>query len=100
VDEHLANTARKARPLHPERLRNHRAMVNCGKGRRRVRRRPDELPKHTNMEHIMQTRTRRQFQADSHFIDLLSDEVGPDEVRLELPLCRVWKGRRRALLEA
>ena len=52
------------------------------------------------MEHVVQSSSRRQLEADSHLVDQLQDLIQPDIARLELPLGRVGKGRRSALPEA
>ena len=53
VDEDLANASRQASTLDPERLRNHRTVVDNRerwRGRQRV---TDELLEHSHVEHIM-----------------------------------------------
>jgi hypothetical protein len=96
MHEHLANSSRQASALDPEGLWNHRAMVDCGQVRRRGRWSPDEFLEHSNMEHIMKTRTRRQFQADSDVVDQFGDAVGPTKRGLSFPVAE--RGREVATL--
>ena len=59
-----------------------------------------ELAEDTDVEHIVQSSSRGQLEADSHLVDQRQDLTRPDIARLELPLGRVGKGRRSTLPEA
>jgi hypothetical protein len=84
VDEHLADTSRRAEAYSVLRFWSHNPVKHGWQWGRHLRWIADELLKKPHMEDIMQLGTRGQGEADSSLVDALGDAVQPDETRLEL----------------
>ena len=83
MDEQLADSARQAGLLHPNRLRGDHSMVDGRQGWWSRRRRAEELLQDVDMKDVVDARLWRKSQANRNVIDQLH-AVWPDVVWLQL----------------
>jgi hypothetical protein len=100
MDEQLADSARQAGLLHPNRLRGDHSMVDGRQGWWSRRRRADELLQDVDMKNVVDGSLWRKSQANRDVVDQLLNAIQPDIAWFQLARGSLRWGRHGALTEA